>query len=193
MLGEPNDLRLSEDAIGALSGVLAQPIVGFSAQGGRVEPVSPVSFWTGGLIVHCTASIHIFATSVEVSPRDELFPIAALPWKPESVEPWAYAPPMTRIDPRATSDLDLSTPLGQTVEASVLSVNESERGDSEAVNGIDTGIILEVGGWRLLIESMEHTDDAFTPMHVVLSTDPDTIDRHLERGTVRSLGGASGG
>ena len=191
MVGDPNDLRLSEDACSALTGVLAQPIVGFSAQGGHVEPVSPVSSCAGGLIVHSTASILVFATSVEVSPRDEVFPIAAFPWKPESVKPYDYVPPMARIDPRATSDLDLATPLGRTVEASVLSIDETDRGEFEDVKGIDTGIILKVGRWRLLIESMEHTDEAFTPMDLVLTTDSDTIDQHLERGAVRSIGGAS--
>ena len=96
-----------------------------------------------------------------------MFPIAAFPWKPESVKPYDYVPPMARIDPRATSDLDLATPLGRTVEASVLSIDETDRGEFEDVKGIDTGIILKVGRWRLLIESMEHTDEAFTPMDLI--------------------------
>lgn len=188
---EPNDIRLSEDEGRALTSVLSQPIVGFSAQGGDVESWSPGVVRVGDLIVDCTASLHVYATSVDVGPQDEVFPICVRLWKPEALTPWAYVPPMARIDPWATSDLDLSTPLGRTVEASVLSVDETERGEYEDVMGIDMGLVLQVGSWRLLIESMEHTDDPFGPMDLVLTTDPDTIDQHLGRGTVRRIDGAS--
>ena len=79
------------------------------------------------------------------------------------------------------------TPLGEVVEIDVLSVVLPMPDPEETTIELDTALVLKAGGWRLLIESIEHTDYDWLGPDLVLTTDPDTIDERLSHGTVRQL------
>ena len=171
MIGGPEDLRLNDEQEAWLRHGLAGPIVGFSTQGGAFEP-PVVGRWTPGgavqffsrhvfrasqLIVHSTESTEINTTSVDVAPRDEVFPIATGPWRPELLEPWAYRPAVAPIDPTAEAGLDLTTPLGRVVEISVFSIAEPPFGEVEGVTEFDTA-----SSWRSMAGGSSLTR-SFTP------------------------------
>jgi hypothetical protein len=133
----------------------------FAASAGEISPISPTLYRVGTLVVLGSSPTCIAATPEEPVPPFEVFPISPSFWRPETHEPWWYNPPVAKIDPNTADGLDLTTPLGRSVEISILSMREPYGEDHEPIE-IDTGLVLAVDGWRLLVESLEHTDHAHT-------------------------------
>jgi hypothetical protein len=112
---------------------------------------------------------------------------------PELLEPWTYQPVVVPIDPSAEEGLDLTTPVGRIVEIAILSITEPPFGAVQEAIEVDTGLLFAVGAWRLLVESLAHTDHYLmgSEMDLVLSTGPGTIDERLAKGRLRRIDGRS--
>ena len=183
--------QLTAGEVAQLRSLMRGTIEGFATQGGAVSPLAPPHLHGVGLLVVLgSAPTVIDCGFVDVVEREEAFPIQARAWKPEPDEPsWHYQPPVREIGPTAADGLDLSAPLGRSVEISVLSIVELF-GDEKRPVEIDVALVLAVDGWSLLIESTEHFDHPVNvpPGHLALSTYPETVRAHLSTGSLRSIG-----